>query len=76
MFKLIAGLFLVTNGTIADAPVHIMTYNHSVFETEELCREFLETDIGRAATAAIALSARGQGIAVRFACEHAEDNTL
>jgi hypothetical protein len=76
MFKLIAALFVVTNGAPAEQPAHIMTYNHSTFETEESCMEFIGTETGRAATTAIALSARAQGIAVKFGCVKAEDNTI
>jgi hypothetical protein len=76
MFKLIVALFMVTNGVPADAPVHVMTYNHSAFESQESCMEFFGTDDGRAVYAAMALSARSQGVAVKFACVKAEDNTL
>lgn len=76
MFKLILALFVVTNGAPADAPTHIMTYNHSAFETEESCMEFMGTDEGRVATAAIGISARSQGVAVKFACVEAKDNTI
>ncbi len=76
MFKLIAALFVVTNGVPAEQPTHVMTYNHQTFETEESCMEFIGTETGRAATAAIALSARHQGIAVKFACAQAQDNTI
>ena len=76
MFKLIAALFLITNGVPAEQPAHIMTYNHSSFETEQSCMEFLGTDEGRVATTAIALSARSQDIGVKFACVQAKDNTI
>lgn len=76
MFKLIAALFLVTNGTVADQPAHVMTYNHSAFDTEESCMEFIGTDEGRMATTAIGLSAQGHGVAVKFACVEAKDNTI
>ncbi len=76
MFKLIAALFLVNNGVPAEQPAHIMTYNHSAFYTEEACVEFLSTDEGRVATTAISLSARGQGVAVKFGCVQVKDNTI
>lgn len=76
MFKLIAALFLVTGGTVANQPAHVMTYNHSSFETEASCMEFIETETGRAVTAAISMAASGQGIAVKFGCIQAPDNTI
>lgn len=76
MFKLIIALFVVSNGAPAEQPAHIMTYNHSAFETEESCMEFIGTDEGRVATAAIGISARSQGVAVKFACVEAKDNTI
>lgn len=76
MFKLIAALFLVTNGSVAEQPAHVMTYNHSTFDTEESCMEFIGTEDGRLATTAIGLAARGHGVAVKFACVKAEDNTI
>jgi hypothetical protein len=76
MFKLIAALFIVTNGAPAEHPAHIMTYNHATFETEESCKDYLETDMGRAAITAIGLSAISRGIAVKFSCVQAEDNTI
>ncbi len=76
MFKLIAALFLVSNGVPAEQPAHVMTYNHSTFETEESCMEFIGTETGRAATFAISMAARNQGINVKFGCVKAEDNTI
>lgn len=76
MFKLIAALFVITNGVPEDQPTHVMAYNHSTFETQESCMEFLGTDVGRVAVAAITMSARSQGVAVKFACVKAEDNTI
>ena len=76
MFKLICALFAVTNGVLAEAPTHVMTYNHSAFETEASCTEFLGTDDGRASTFAIQMAARSQGIAVKFACVKAPDNSI
>lgn len=76
MFKLIIALFAIINGAPAEQPSHIMTFNHSAFETEESCMEFIGTDEGRVATAAIGLSARSQGVAVKFACVVAKDNTI
>ena len=76
MFKLIAALFIVTNGAPAEHPTHIMTYNHSTFETEDSCKEFLDTDVGKAATTAIGISAISRGIAVKFSCIQVEDNTI
>ena len=74
MFKLIIALFLV--GAPAEQPAHIMTFNHAAFETEESCMEFMGTDDGRVAVAAISISARSQGVAVKFACVEAKDNTI
>lgn len=76
MFNLIAALFVVTNGVPAENPTHVMTYNHSTFETEESCMEFIGTETGRVATMAISLAARQQGVAVKFACVEAKDNSI
>ena len=76
MFKLIAALFVVSNGVPAEQPTHVMTYNHSTFETEESCMEFIGTEDGRAATFAISMAARSQGIAVKFGCVKTEDSTI
>jgi hypothetical protein len=53
-----------------------MTYNHATFETEESCMEFIGTETGRVATAAISLAARQQGVVVKFGCVEAKDNTI
>jgi hypothetical protein len=76
MFRLIAALFVVTGGVPADQPAHVMTYNHATFETEESCMEFIGTETGRVATTAISLAARQQGVAVKFGCVEAKDNTI
>lgn len=76
MFKLIAALFVVTNGAPAEHPAHIMTYNHATFETEESCKGYLDTNDGKAAVTAIGLAAISRGIAVKFSCVQAEDNTI
>lgn len=76
MFKLIAILFLVTNGSVSDQPSHIMTFNHSSFDTEDSCMEFITTEDGRLATTALGLAALGQGVAVKFTCVQAQDNTI
>jgi len=76
MWKLIAALFVVTNGVPADEPAHVMSFNHAAFETAETCMEFLGTEDGRAAVAAIRMQAAAQGIVVRFACIQAQDNTI
>lgn len=76
MFKLILALFVITNGAPAETPSQVMTYNHSAFETQESCMEFFGTDDGRAATTALSLSAIQQGVAVKFACVEAKDNSI
>ena len=76
MFKLIIALFVIANGAPAQQPAHIINFNHSAFETEESCMEFIGTDEGRVAVAAFSFSARSQGLIVKFACVKAEDNTI
>jgi hypothetical protein len=76
IFKLIAALFVVTNGIPAENPTHVMNFNQSAFETEESCTEFLGTDDGRASVFAISMAARSQGVAVKFACVEAKDNSI
>jgi hypothetical protein len=74
MFKLVAFLFVIMNP--ADPPVHAMTYNANAFPTEEECRGFLETPAGKAAAGSIAMMAHGHGLAVRFTCIEAKDNSI
>lgn len=76
MWKLIAALFVITNGTPSDEPAHVMSFNRAAFDTAESCLEFLGTDDGRAVVAALRMSAAAQGVVVRFACVKAEDNTI
>lgn len=74
MFKLVAFLFVIMNPN--DSPVHAMTYNQSSFPSEEECRGFLDTEAGRAASGSIAMMAHGHGLAVKFACIEAKDNSI
>jgi hypothetical protein len=74
MFKLVAFLFVIMNP--ADPPVHAMTYNQNTFPTEAECRAFLDTDVGKAAAGSIAMMAQGHGLAVRFTCIEAKDNSI
>ena len=74
MFKLVAFLFVIMNPN--DPPVHAMTYNQNPFPSEEECRAFLDTDAGKAASGAIAMMAHGRGLAVKFACVEAKDNSI
>jgi hypothetical protein len=73
MFKLVAFLFLIT---APDQPVHAMTYNQSAFPTEEVCKAFLDTDDGKAASGSMKMMGYGHGLLVKFACIEAEDNTI
>ena len=73
MFKLVAFLFLVN---APDEPRHAMTYSQSAFPTEEACREFLDTDDGRAYSGATKMVGLGNGLLVKFACIEAKDNTI
>lgn len=74
MFKLVAFLFVIMNPS--DPPVHAMTYNQNSFPSEEECRGFLDTDAGKAAAGSIAMMAHGHGLAVKFACVEAKDNSI
>jgi len=74
MFKLVAFLFVIMNP--ADPPVHAMTYNQNTFASEAECRSFLDTDAGKAAVGSIAMMAHGHGLAARFVCVEAKDNTI
>jgi hypothetical protein len=73
MFKLVAFLFLIT---APEEPVHAMTYNQAAFPSEESCREFLDTDAGKAASGSIKMMGFGQGLLVKFSCIEAKDNTI
>jgi hypothetical protein len=73
MFKLVAFLFLIT---APEEPVHAMTYNANTFPSEEVCREFLETDAGKAAVGSIKMMGLGQGLLVKFTCIEAKDNSI
>lgn len=76
MFKLIVAMFVVTNGVPAENPSQVMTYNHSAFDTEEACMEFFGTEDGRSVSAALSFGASQQGVAVKFACIEAKDNSI
>jgi hypothetical protein len=73
MFKLVVALFLLT---APDEPVHVMTYNHSAFESEEVCLAFFGTDDGKAAMGTFKMMGFGSGLKVKFACIEAEDKTI
>ncbi len=73
MFKLVAFLFLIT---APEEPVHSMTYNKSEFSSEAACREFLDTNDGKAASGALKMMGYGQGLLVKFACLEAKDNSI
>lgn len=73
MFKLVAFLFLIT---APEEPVHALTYNANTFPSEAVCREFLDTDEGKAAAGAIKMMGYGQGLLVKFARLEAKDNTI
>jgi hypothetical protein len=73
MFKLVAFLFLIT---APEEPVHSLTYNANAFPSEAVCREFLDTDEGKAASGAIKMMGYGQGLLVKFACLEAKDNSI
>ena len=73
MFKLVAFLFLVS---APEEPVHAMTYNQNAFPSEEVCREFLDTNDGKAAAGAMKMMAAGNGLIVKFACLEAKDNSI
>jgi hypothetical protein len=75
MFKLIIGLFLAS-ASPGDPPVHVMTYNQSAFPSEEVCREFITTDEGRAVAGAMQMMAAGNGLVAKFGCIEAKDNTI
>ena len=72
-FKLVAFLFLISS---PEEPVHAMTYNQSAFPTEAACREFLDTDDGKAVSGSLKMMGYGQGLLVKFACIEAKDNTI
>ena len=73
MFKLVAFLFLVSS---PEQPIHAMTYNQSAFPSEAECREFLDTDDGKAVSGSLKMMGYGQGLLVKFACVEAKDNTI
>ena len=74
MFKLVAFLFLATSPE--EPPVHAMIYNKSALPTEVACREFLQSDDGRAWSGSMKMMGFGQGLLVKFDCLEAKDNTI
>jgi len=69
MFKLVAVLFLVTNGIPASEPYHTMS-NNKEFMSKDDCLAYLKTDQGKASTEYIENWAANQPgkISVKFDC--------
>ncbi len=69
MIKLVALLFLVTNGVPASEPYHTIS-NNKEFMSKDDCLEYLKTDQGKAATQYMENWAANQNgkIAVKFDC--------
>ena len=69
MIKLVALLFLVTNGVPASEPYHTMP-NNKEFLSKDDCLAYLKTDEGKASTQFVESWAAGQGgkISVKFDC--------
>ena len=69
MIKLVAYLFLVTNGVPADGAYHTMS-NNKVFMSKDDCLAYLKTDQGKISTQFIESWAAEQSdkILVKFDC--------
>jgi hypothetical protein len=72
MFKLIAMLFVVTNGVPAETPTGSVQYNNSLFPTMEACMSFLGSDEGKSATEYLQEISRKKQMLAGFACVPAE----
>ena len=81
MFKLVALLFIVTNGVQAENPSGVLR-NRTTFPTEEACKAYFGTDAGKEAKSAIdeLIVAQDGALVVEMACMKAdaktEDNTI
>jgi hypothetical protein len=81
MFKLVALLFLVTNGVQAEKPSGHLT-NRTTFPTEGACKSYFDTDAGKKAKSAIdeLIVAQDGELVAEMVCEKAdaktEDNTI
>jgi len=76
MFKLVAMLFLVVNGSPAEKPSGMLTYNKSTFPTLEACMAFGATEDGKAAVQAINEITQAKQMMAKVGCMKAEDNTI
>lgn len=81
MFKLVALLFLVTNGVQAEKPSGVLK-NKTTFPTVEACKDYFGTEAGKQAKSAIdeMISAQNGGLVAEMACmkldAKTDDNTI
>ena len=77
MFKLVAVIFAVVNGSPSEKPLSVLTYNQT-FPTLEACMGFAKTEEGaelRQTVNEMVMSQRG-AIMAKLGCVKAEDNTI
>jgi hypothetical protein len=77
MFKLIALLFLVTNGVSAEEPWTSIP-NKMVFPSEEACKTFIDSDEGKLSKARLEeiLASQSAPSKAKLTCVQGEDNSL
>jgi hypothetical protein len=77
MFKLIALLFLVTNGVTAEEPWTTIP-NKRVFPSEETCKKFIHSDEGKVSKARLEeiLASQSAPSEAKLTCVQVEDNSL
>lgn len=76
MFKLVALLFLVTNGVQAEKPSGVLK-NKTMFPTVEACKDYFGTDAGKQAKSAIdeLIKAQEGALVAEMACMKADAKT-
>jgi hypothetical protein len=72
MFKLVAMIFIVTNGVPADQPSSVIP-NKRVFTSYETCMEFLAADAGKESMERFNKKVDMDKVVVRFVCAEIEE---
>jgi hypothetical protein len=75
MFKLIAFLFLVTNGVTAEQPSGSLKASVT-FPTEEACMNYFDTDAGRASQLKLEEFMAAQSVTAKFKCIKIEGESM
>ena len=77
MFKLVAFIFLVTNGITAEESSTSIRNKRS-FPSEEACLKFIDSEDGKIAKSSLdaMLAAQSVPMEAKLSCVHVEDNSI